>query len=230
MKKLNIQVEGTYENEYSLSIVNKAIALAIDQHSSSNIKLYATTYHAQYMDELENIDENLIPFIDKKLDRIDVTIRNIYPPYTTNMQGYHKIIGPYGWEESKIPKTYVEWFNTKLTMLFTMSKYVQDLLKDNGVTIPIVTTGIVVEDILEIKSKEPRFALPSGFRLLHISSCFPRKGAELLLNVFEELSQTKDISLTIKTFPNEHNKLILHLKTLNYQVDKRYEDGVTLYN
>jgi len=228
-KKLNIQVEGTYENNYSLSIVNKSIALALQQCEHIEIKIDPTPYHAEYMNQVKDIDENIKALVRKNLQNIDVTIRNIYPPHVTNMKGKHKIIGPYGWEESKFPQEYVEWFNTKLTMVFAMSDYVKNLLKDNGVDIPIVTTGIVVEDILHIDSQRFSFDLPDGFKLLHISSAFPRKGLDILLKSFDELKQDKEISLIIKTFPNPHNDTLNQLEKLDYKVKEKYEDDVLLY-
>ena len=225
-KKLNIQVEGTYENSYSLSMVNKQIALALQNHVECEVKVYATTYHEEYMYSLTNIDPNIKPLVEKDLENIDISIRNIYPPFATNMKGYHKIIGPYGWEESKFPTEYVEWFNTKLTMVFAMSEYVKNLLKENGVKIPIVTTGIIVEDILKVDSHPFDFDLPAGFKLLHVSSGFARKGVDILLEAFEA---TKDTSLMIKTFSNPHNNTKTQLKKLNYKVQTTYEEDINLY-
>jgi glycosyltransferase involved in cell wall biosynthesis len=145
------------------------------------------------------------------------------------MKGYQKIIGPYGWEESKFPDEYVSWFNTKLTMIFSMSLYVERLLADNGVGVPIVTTGVIVENILNIESKGFNFELPSGFRLLHISSAFPRKGVDILLSAFDSLETTKEFSLIIKTFQNPHNNIISQLENLNYTLEVMYEKDVYLY-
>jgi len=225
---MNIQIEGTYENQYSLSIVNKHIALSLAKHSDAEIKIYASTYHEKYMNLQSDIEEDIKPLVEKKLNNIDITIRNIYPPYTTAMKGYHKIFGPYGWEESKFPKEYVEWFNTKLTMIFTMSDYVKEVLENNGVVIPIVTTGLVVEKISKIDSEPIPYSLPSGFKLLHISSCFPRKGADILLEVFEKL-ELGDISLIIKTFQNPHNEICKQIEKEDYKIEKIYEENVCLY-
>ena len=39
------------------------------------------------------------------------------------------------------------------------------------------------------------------FKVLHISSCFPRKGIDILLNAFcETFTDQDEVSLTIKTF------------------------------
>jgi len=226
---LNAQVEGTYENYYSLSMVNKSIALALQNSKNVEVKVDPTVYHTEHMTQVANIDKNIQSLVKKDLNPIDVSIRYIYPPYTTNMKGYHKIMGPYGWEESKFPQEYVQWFNTKLTMVFTMSDYVKKLLKNNGVYIPIVTTGIVVEDILHVESKSLGFSLPSGFRLLHISSGFPRKGVDKLLKVFDSFEKEKNITLIIKTFPNPHNKTVEYLEDKGFTCRTMYEENIYLY-
>lgn len=223
------QVEGPFDSFYSLAIVNKNIALALDSINVANVKLYSTEGAGDFNPNLKKLDTTIKDIANKKLDNIDITIRNLYPPRTNAMKGYHKIIGPYGWEESKFPQLYVDNFNTKLTMLFTMSSYVKKTLKDNGVSIPVQTTGIVVEDILHVNSQPFSFSLPNGFKLLHISSCFPRKGVDLLLNVFDELDQQGNISLIIKTFPNEHNQILNSLHVKSFTLSKNYEKDISLY-
>lgn len=220
---LNYKVEGPFDSSYSLAIVNKNIALALDA------KLYSTEGGGDFEPNLANVEKEVKILALKELDNIDVTIRNLYPPRTNAMMGYHKIIGPYGWEESKFPAQYVDWFNTKLTMVFTMSEYVTNLLKENGVYTPIVTTGLVVEDILKIKSKPLKFVLSECFKILHISSAFARKGVDILLEAFEKLDKKDELSLIIKTFPNPHNNVINQIKELNYNIKENYEEGVFLY-
>jgi glycosyltransferase involved in cell wall biosynthesis len=183
----NYQIQGPFDSSYSLAIVNKTIAQALDKNTPSTVALYSTEGGGDFEANLENLDENTKALAKSRLENVDVTIRNLYPPRTNAMKGYHKIIGPYGWEESKFPAQYVEWFNQKSTLIFTMSNYVTNLLKDNGVYTPLKTIGLVVEDILKVKSKPLNYELPTNFKLLHISSAFERKGLDKLLVAFDEL-------------------------------------------
>lgn len=225
---MNVQIEGTYENQYSLSIVNKALALALEKHLKANVKIDATTYHYAYMKEYKNIDQNIKHMVNNNLENIDITIRNIFPPYTTGMLGYHKIMGPYAWEESKFPQEYVSWFNTKLTMIFAVSNFVKEILEKNNVKTPIHVIGNIVEDILTINSLPLNYDLPKKFNLLHISSCFPRKGAELLVEAFSQLDLS-NIALTIKTFPNPHNNIRETILKQNFKKIINHEEGVELF-
>ena len=225
--KKSIQVQGPFDSSYSLSIVNNTISKALYYNTDSDISLYSTEGNGDFQANLDNLDEITKKLAQKKVDNIDISIRNLYPPRTNAMKGYHKIIGPYGWEESKFPQKYVNDFNTKLSMVFTMSSYVSKLLADNGVFTPLKTTGLVVENILNIDSNPLAYVLPTGFRLLHISSAFPRKGLSQLLSVFNDLN--KSFSLIIKTFVNPHNNTIHELEELDFKVSKIYEENITLY-
>ncbi|XOB61325.1 glycosyltransferase [Campylobacterota bacterium DY0563] len=226
---MNIQIEGTYENQYSLSIVNKALALSLEKYLNANVKLDATTYHYDYMNNYKNLDENIKHMINKKFDNVDISIRNIFPPYTTGMLGYHKIMGPYAWEESKFPQEYVQWFNNSLTMIFAVSTYVKEILEKNGVNIPIKVIGNIVEEILEIDTKPLDFDLTNKFKLLHVSSCFPRKGTNLLIQAFDEIS-IDNITLIIKTFPNEHNKTLETINNYSYKLSYSYEKNINIFS
>jgi glycosyltransferase involved in cell wall biosynthesis len=51
-----------------------------------------------------------------------------------------------------------------------------------------------------------------------MSSAFPRKGIDVLLNsYFAEFTSNDDVSLILKTFPNQHNTVEAQLKNLNLQ-------------
>ena len=226
-KATSIQIEGPFDSNYSLSIVNKDIASSFKDNF--DVSLYSTEGHGDFKPNLENCTDKIKHLYHNTLENIDITIRNLYPPRTNAMYGYHKIIGPYGWEESKFPQEYVQWFNTKLTMVLAVSKYVKDVLKDNGVSVPICITGNIVEDILEVVAKPFSFDLPSEFKLLHISSCFPRKGLDILIQAFELLEKSLQISLIIKTFPNPHNNILKDLENNNYVITKVYEENILLY-
>ncbi len=228
-RKKSIQVEGTYEKNYSLSIVNTTTALALEKYTKYDIKIDATKYHQAYMSECKDVDEKILKLSKKKIKNVDISIRNIYPPHTKDMTSKIKIIGPYGWEESKIPQEYIQWFNKDLTQVFTMSNYVKRVLINNGLTIPVTVTGIVADELLYIKSKSFDFDFPKGFNLLHISSAFPRKGVEELLKAFDLLDGIDNLSLIIKTFPNPHNNVKQLLNDFDFLKVKVYEDGIELF-
>ncbi|MBK1693100.1 hypothetical protein CKO33_13215, partial [Ectothiorhodospira mobilis] len=101
------------------------------------------------------------------------------------MTGLWRLMGPYGWEESVFPAPWIEGFNRRLDAVLCMSTYVRDVLRDNGLSLPAPVTGLVVDHILRVPARDPGIALPPGPRLLHISSCLPRKGVDLLLHAYD---------------------------------------------
>ena len=223
----NIRIEGAFDSSYSLAIVNSKIAAALQKYTPYDVSLYSTEGGGDFTPNLGNLDEATCTLYNKAPQNIDITIRNTYPPRTNAMRGYHKIIGVYGWEESRFLPQHVKLFNQRLTLVFTMSNYVSKVLSSSGVHVPLVTTAIVVDHILEAPSKSPNFTLPSGFKLLHVSSAFPRKGVDVLLRAFDALEHT--FSLTIKTFPNPHNRVLEQLQSADFKLVKSYEEGVDLY-
>ncbi|MDD5399885.1 MAG: glycosyltransferase [Sulfurimonas sp.] len=222
-----IRIEGSFDSSYSLAIVNKTIAKALGKQGC-NVKLYSTEGFGDFEPNLSYIsDLDILGMYENTQEFVNTTIRNLYPPRTNAMQGENKIIGPYGWEESVFPKEYVDFFNARLTTIFAMSEYVKKVLKNSGVCVPIVTTGIVADDIIETPSQKLDFELPHGFRLLHISSAFPRKGIDKLLEAFELLDES--FSIILKIFPNPHNNAIEQLLNIGYILTKTLQEGVFLY-
>ena len=223
-------IEGPFDSSYSLSIVNQNLALELSKQK--NVCLYSTEGFGDFRPNEKYLSSHpkIKSLICSSGDDIDVTIRNLYPPRTNAMRGIHKIMGPYGWEESKFPQEYVRQFNSRLTVIACMSNYVKNLLQNNGVKIPIVVTGLGVENILMIEPQKLDFELPGGKKLLHISSCFPRKGADVLLKAFDKLcTDYDDLVLIIKTFPNPHNNIIDMIIYSGYLSTQVLSEGVMLY-
>jgi len=145
--------------------------------------------------------------------------RYIYPPYCDSMNGSVRAFHCYGWEESAFPRRYAMGFESGLDLVTVMSRYVMQVLRDNGVTVPIEVVGLGADHILDSPPVPVEFLRPGSFHFVHVSSCFPRKGADVLVRAFcEEFRQTDDVCLIIKTFPNPHNTV----EELVREADRRY--------
>ncbi|WNZ00226.1 glycosyltransferase [Sulfurospirillum sp. 'SP'] len=204
----DFSIQGPCDSTYSLSIVNQELGQALDTEKKK-VVFFATEGPGDY-EPNKYFLENYNPFVLSHLSdtplQANTVIRNLYPPRVSSMGGMIKILGPYGWEESSFPLEYVEQFNMRLNGIACMSSYVADVLKNNGVTVPLCVTGIGVDHILRYVSEPLSFVLPEeGLKLLHISSCFPRKGVDLLLQAINYIPYP--LTLIIKTFPNPHNTI-----------------------
>ncbi len=90
----------------------------------------------------------------------------------------------YGWEESGFPSEWVQKFNSSLQCITVMSSEVRKILIDNGVNIPIKVCGLGLDHINKVKQDNKFYISAKSYKILHISSCFPRKGVDLLLEAY----------------------------------------------
>jgi glycosyltransferase involved in cell wall biosynthesis len=201
-------LEGPFESDYSLAIVNRHLAyglLAIGE----DVRLCQRDNTTLYPPSREFLDAH--PDLAARFTSAPVPARYhsryIYPPYTDGFAGEVNAFHCYGWEESVYPSEYVNAFNRDLDLITVMSHYVGGILERNGVTIPVVNVGLGADHILSTAA-EPVEIPDSRFEFLHISSCFPRKGADVLLEAFcTEFSRRDSVRLIVKTFPNPHNEI-----------------------
>jgi glycosyltransferase involved in cell wall biosynthesis len=207
---INYQVEGPFDSSYSLALVNRQMAIALNKLHPNKIALYSTEGPGDYEPNSKFLSLN--PEVDalwkKSKSGIPpyVVTRNLYPPRVSDMRGAINILNDYGWEESTFPPNYVDNFNRSLDGITVMSDFVKKVLIDNGVSVPIKTIGVGVDHICEISSKQLKINLGTTFKFLHISSGFPRKGIDILLEAYSKaFSKNDKVTLIIKTFPNMHN-------------------------
>lgn len=221
-RKKTIQMQGPFETSYSLAIVNRKLIEAVDDRAESDVSIYCTEGPGDYSPKESDLKK--IPHARKlwlksaECPYPDVTIRNMYPPRVHDVKGGLNFQA-FGWEESVIPKEYIDNFNRYLDGIGTMSDYVTEKLIECGLKIPVKTMGIGVE-LCEGYDRIPGYPLKTRktHKFLHISSAFPRKGVDILLEgYFEAFTASDDVCLVLKTFPNPHNTVADILKKLQDQ-------------
>lgn len=213
------RIEGPFDSHYSLAIVNRELSRAFSQDlSRDELLLHQTegggdyplddTYlstHAPEILDLLRIDQSDL--------RTDYGLRNLFPPRMSGLNAGLRILGPYGWEETKFPRAWVKRLNAEGHGVLAMSSYVKKVLQDAGLTLPIEVVGLGVSDHFyeATLSKGHIFSLidlPQSPYFLHVSSGFPRKGLDVLLHAFDcAFSKIDSVGLIIKTSPNPHNQL-----------------------
>ena len=225
-RKHTIQLQGPFETSYSLAIVNRRLIESMEGLlPEDDFSIFATEGPGDYeprKSDLDNIPHATVMWEKSKgLTYPDVTIRNMYPPRVRDVNGGLNIQF-FGWEESRIPSQYINDFNANLDGMVTMSDYVTNTLIENGITIPVQTIGVGVELVDGFEELE-KFKLKTHKHniLLHISSAFPRKAVDVLLEAYyRAFSSDDDVCLVLKTFPNPHNNVGDLLGRLN----GRYEN------
>ena len=215
-----IQIEGSFDSSYSLAIVNREMARALNKIYPSKVSLYSTDGYGDFPPKScflkKNPDITELHTRSSKAIHAPVVLRNPYPPRVYDMKGLVNAMTSYGWEESEYPKPYLRDLNRYLDFLPVMSPYVKKVMIDNGIEIPVFVVGLGADHILRISPEKYPLKTKKSFKFLHISSCFPRKGIDVLLSAYTSAFTAKDdVVLIIKTFPNPHNeakKLIAHYK------------------
>ncbi|AHG62792.1 glycosyltransferase [Advenella mimigardefordensis] len=210
-EKLTWRLGGPFDSSYSLAIVNRHLALALGRQGH-HVALHSTEGPGDFPANKAFLDAN--PELARMHayneeaddDKINVSSRNLYPPRVNDMQGRLNLLHLYAWEESGYPVDWIEDFNSYLQGMVVVSTHVKKILIDHGLHVPVVVSGNGTDHWASLEAA-PRFAVKGkGFRFLHVSSCFPRKGVEELLSAYgQAFTRHDDVTLIIKTFPNPHN-------------------------
>ena len=211
-KVSDYRIEGPFDSSYSLAIVNSNLALSLAK-SGASVALHATEGPGDYLPNHDFLAKN--PSLQGLYSNSDAftgsrtILRLMYPCRMTGMNGVNHGLSCYGWEESSMPRSTIDHINCHAHFVTTMSEYVSKTLIDNGANVPIYTTGIGADHILEhLPDARDLPELGSGFRILHISSCFPRKGIAPLLEAYaQQFDSNDDVTLIVKTFPNPHHDM-----------------------
>jgi len=240
------RIEGPFDSSYSLALINREMAIALNVLYPGKVALHSTEGPGDF--EPDQVFISRHPEIKDLWDKSKLNIlpevlgRNLYPPRVSEMRGKINILNDYGWEESGFPQKYVDDFNRELDGITVMSTYVEKVLINNGVRVPISPVGVGTDHILRLQPKRITKNLGSTFKFLHISSGFPRKGVDILLSAYvRAFSKNDNVSLILKTFPNIHNdvedqvkKIRLHNpdcgEIILINQDLEYEYLIDLYN
>lgn len=220
---LTWQIEGPFDSSYSLAIVNRELARALDSGMSSEspvqIALRSHEGHGDFAPSEQFLvqDAKSRQLFERHQTLKDVAelpsvaLRFCYPPHVDAMPAIARVVHSYGWEETGFPQAYVDGFNRRLDLITVLSHSVGKTLRDNGVRIPIVVTGAGMDHLDAHQAETLPAELQSTFKafcFLHVSSGFPRKGVDVLLRAYANAFTAQDeVSLIIKTFPNPHQHI-----------------------
>jgi methionine biosynthesis protein metW len=228
-----LTVIGSISGHYSLAAINRNIVFRL-LNKVKNI--FVICYHENYFDKIEDIaitkDEyetlrSIVPDKNAHPKRSDdkVAIYHHYPLIEDVREGYGFEIAVFFWEESRIPQRTIEILNSKYKGILVSTFFIKKILIDNGCYTPVKVADIPLKmppepSVLQENSEQKR-----EIKLFHISSCLPRKGADVLLRAFNEACKKAkfELSLTIKSFPNPHNSVTEQIELL---VDKKYRSKI----
>ncbi len=206
------RVEGVFDSSYSLALVNRRLALALEDGAEDGETVALFTYEQgdtptpdfQATEAPERVAALWARSATPEAPL--VSLRNAWPPRVRDQRGHVRVLGTYHWEETGFPAPFAADFNRVLDLITVGSDQTARFLQDAGVDVPIAVVGNGVDHLLEVVPEAPPCELPCGFRALHVSSAFPRKGVDVLLKAWRRAFRVDDDAvLIIKTHPNPHN-------------------------
>jgi len=210
---LSWRIEGPFDSTYSLALVNREIARAL-KSLGHNIALHSTEGPGDFPPNSDFLARNpdIAELHGKSIELTQVgaavTSRNLYPPRVSDMRCRTNLLHNYAWEESGFPLNWIDDFNQYLDGIVCQSRHVKDILVSHGASSPIFISSSGVDHWERVKSGESYAIVAKRFRFLHVSSCFPRKGVDVLLKAYgDSFTSSDDVTLVIKTHPNPHNEV-----------------------
>jgi glycosyltransferase involved in cell wall biosynthesis/SAM-dependent methyltransferase len=216
---LHWRLEGPFDSSYSLALVNRELARGL-QRQGVRVQLKSSEGPGDFEPDPKFMADNsdLASMHKTKFGRTDTVSRNMYPPRVADLGDALPGLHSYAWEETGFPHDYVASFNDVLRYLTVTSDHVRKVMIDNGVFVPCYTVGNGVDHLEEI-DPEPVAGLPeNGTLFLHVSSCFPRKGVDALLEAWAQaFTKRDDVTLLIKSFPNPHNTVAEQISELRLE-------------
>lgn len=209
---LHWRMEGQMIGSYSLAVINRENARALGRRG---VEMSLVNADGPGLIPVDEAGRATVPDLLDALDRgaatgepPDILSRLMFPPRSDDMQGPVNLAYGYAWEETAFPQAYVRDFNRHLQGVLVCSPHVKKVLEDEGVGIPITVVGYGIEQVDVAPEPLPVTLQKAAFTLLHVSSCFPRKGVDVLLESYAQaFASETDVVLVIKTHPNPHNDL-----------------------
>jgi O-antigen biosynthesis alpha-1,2-mannosyltransferase len=210
---LRWRIEGPFDSNYSLALLNRETALAL-KGLGHEVALHSTEGPGDFDPSADFLASH--PAVAQLYHRAsslsaetaDFTSRNLYPPRVADMACRCNLLHHFAWEETGLPAQWVDDFNSHLQGITCLSDHVRTILVNNGVEVPIAVSGCGVDHWQRIEPDSTYRAGGRSFRFLHVSSCFPRKGVDVLLKAYGQcFTAADDVTLIIKTFPNPHNEV-----------------------
>jgi glycosyltransferase involved in cell wall biosynthesis len=208
--------DGVFKGDYSLAIVNRQLALSLIE---AGVDLTVFTpeedWHTDEMfNQFPSVFERCTDIYPER-GLFDIHMRNTWPPRCEDMIGDFNAYVCFAWEESIAPRAMMDHFNAHLDLMMVTANFVEESFRNSGLVIPITVVGNGT-DHLAADMAGIAVEKPERRRILHVSSCFPRKGADLLVQAFAEEFAAKDnVELLIKTFDNPHNTIAQYVQDVS---------------
>lgn len=218
-----VRLVGHVEGNYSLAIVNRGLAAALEQVNTGRLSF--VPYHGQLYAKAPDLPPAQDALLHNALHR---AVPNAAEKDTISLVHHYPFISdalPSGlrgmlffWEETSVPAQTIEHINAHFDIVWVAAQSVKQALINSGCGVPVLVIPIGIDHLIaptEAPLGSLHIAEGQRFRFLHVSSVFERKGADVLMAAYLDAFTADDpVELYIKTFPNPHNQIHAQLKAL----------------
>ena len=216
-RDLRFSVIGHVNGTYSLAATNRRLALALEKAWPGAVRI--DQVEGQPVRDLTQVPTAERPAIDalagreRHEDGFEVELVHHWPVWPPPHPAALKL-AHVPWEESVAPRDMVRVINEKYHGVVVQTRFVAKALINSGVRLPIRWIGCAIDLDAYAALGAARGGVPASrrptasapFVFLHVSSCLPRKGVNVLIAAYARaFRRTNAVRLVIKGFENEHN-------------------------
>ena len=208
---LRYAVTGHANRAYSLASVNRALALAVEAERPGRVRfLPVEGAPSTDLTGVPDRQRRAIGVLASRLapnSGVEVLVSQHYPVHVPVRRARVQL-ALFFWEESAIPADTVATLGRSFDAVLSPSRFVTKALIDSGVPVPVRLLGQApdLSAFQALAERRVRVRPDRPYTFLHVSSCFPRKGVDVLLAAWAATFTAQDqVRLVIKGFPNPHN-------------------------
>ena len=221
-----VEIIGKFYDNHSLAIINREVALRLnDSEKYPNINLAITPidqYDSQYKINKDSLQ--LIKDLESKEVEADIQIRHTYPPiWRWPAHKKTKIIYIKPWEYVKIPFEWQYKFEQFADYLITPSSWSMNNFLDAGLAphkAGVIPNGYDPNLFNTLTRTSQLYSPHNKFTFVYVGNAQYRKGLDILLNAWQEVTSQKDnVKLIIKDSPQIYGEtdLLGRLVQLEYK-------------
>lgn len=219
----DFRISGHIEGHYSLAIVNRGLALALEGIRPGSVAFQpwhesAYTSPADLPDAQVHALKTLVGRTEAFSQRDAVSIVHHFPIINDPCTARLRLIF-FFWEETSVPASTVARLNNEFDGVLVAADFVRRALINSGCRTPVFVVPLGIDHLIDANVAplgELKPAADSRLRFLHVSSAFERKGPDTLLQAYLDAFTGDDpVELYIKTFPNPHNRVVELLRELS---------------
>jgi len=218
-ESLRFTVAGHVNGSYSLAQINRTLAASLERARGGHVRLLpvegAPTLDIAGVPPQEQAAVASLVGRPAHATGPELVLSQHYPVWVPP-PGPALRVAILFWEESLLPAATIAVLNREFDAVLAPTGFVRDALLNSGLAIPVRLAALPMRLAPHLALRQ-RLAPGAGpvRHFLHVSSCFPRKGVDVLLRAWARAFRAGDpVRLTIKGFPNPHNDVPAQLAEL----------------